>query len=118
MGTHKDLEVWNISMDFVVDIYKLTQNFPEEEKFGLVSQMRRAAVSVPSNIAEGAGRKSNKENLHFLYIALASLTELDTQLILSERLGFCSSTEEINTLKKIKSKLINLIKYLKSLEKH
>jgi four helix bundle protein len=117
MGTHKDLEVWNMSMDFVVDLYKLTRDFPDEEKFGLVSQMRRSAVSIPSNIAEGAGRQGVKENIQFLYIALASITELDTQLILSQRLGFCDSSKEINGLGIIKSKLINFIKYLKNIKK-
>ena len=67
MATHKDLEVWKISMDFVVDVYKLTQFFPNDEKFGLTSQLRRAAVSIPSNIAEGAARKGAKEYIQFLY---------------------------------------------------
>lgn len=117
MGTHKDLEVWNMSMEFVVDLYKLTQDFPVEEKFGLVSQMRRAAISIPSNITEGAGRQSTKENIQFLYIALASLIELDTQLILSEKLDFCDASEELKTLGVIKSKLINFIKYIKNIKK-
>jgi len=115
MGTHKELDIWKMSMDFVVDIYKLTKDFPSEEKFGLISQMRRAAVSIPSNIAEGAGRKSDKENIQFLHIALGSISELDTQLIVTEKLGFCNTQKEIIELDVIKSKLINYIKYLKKL---
>jgi len=69
MSTHKDLKVWEKSMDLVVSTYKLSSHFPSEEKFGLTSQMRRAAVSVPSNIAEGAARNSTKDYIQFLYIA-------------------------------------------------
>ena len=115
MGTHKELDVWKMSVDFVVDIYSLTKDFPVDEKFGLISQMRRAAISIPSNIAEGAGRNSDKENLHFLHIALGSLTELDTQLIVANKLGYCKPTNEIKLLDTIKAKLINYIKYLKTL---
>lgn len=74
-------------MDLVVDIYTVTTNFPTDEKFGLTSQLRRCAVSIPSNIAEGAGRDSDKEFLYFLSIALGSSFELETQLILSQRLN-------------------------------
>ena len=116
MGTHKDLDVWKISMDFVVDIYKLTQNFPHDEKFGLTSQLRRAAVSVPSNIAEGAARKGAKEYIQFLYVALGSIAEIDTQLIIAERLGYGETKNQLETLNTIKSKLINFIKYLKGLK--
>ena len=116
MATHKDLEVWKISMDFVVDVYKLTQFFPNDEKFGLTSQLRRAAVSIPSNIAEGAARKGAKEYIQFLYIALGSIAELDTQLIIAERLGYVQTDKQLETLNTIKSKIINLIKYLKGLK--
>lgn len=115
MGTHKDLQVWKLSVDFVVEVYKLTKKLPNEEKFGLISQIRRAAVSIPSNIAEGAGRKSNKEYIQFLYISLASLTELDTQLIIAKKLDYCNPDSHLETLEQIKSMLINLIKYLKEL---
>lgn len=74
-------------MDLVVDIYTVTTNFPTDEKFGLTSQLRRCAVSIPSNIAEGAGRDNDKEFLYFLSIALGSSFELETQLILSQRLN-------------------------------
>jgi four helix bundle protein len=93
MATHKELKVWQKSMNFVTLIYRQTKSFPKEEMFGLVSQMRRAAVSVPSNIAEGYGRFSDKELFHFLHIALGSLTELETQLIISKNLEFISETE-------------------------
>jgi len=83
----KELKVWQKSMDLVVDIYTVTTNFPTDEKFGLTSQLRRCAVSIPSNIAEGAGRDSEKEFLYFLSIALGSSFELETQLILSQRLN-------------------------------
>ncbi|WP_413999269.1 four helix bundle protein [Flavobacterium sp. W1B] len=85
---HKDLDVWKKSMDLVESIYKLTQKFPEVEKFGLTSQMRRAAVSIPSNIAEGAALKGNKELLQFLYIAIGSISELETQYLIAIRLDF------------------------------
>ena len=94
MATHKELDIWKLSINLVEEIYKLTKNFPKEEKFGLTNQLRRAAVSVPSNIAEGAARKSDKENIQFLYISLGSLSEIETQLIIANRLEF-SNTEEI-----------------------
>ena len=78
-------------MDLVVDIYKLTSAFPVEEKYGLASQMNRAAVSIPSNIAEGAGRNSDKDFSHFISMSIGSMNELQTQLILSERLGLVDS---------------------------
>lgn len=87
MHQFKELKVWQKSMDLVVDIYTVTTNFPTDEKFGLTSQLRRCAVSIPSNIAEGAGRDSDKEFLYFLSIALGSSFELETQLILSQRLN-------------------------------
>lgn len=88
MKTHKDLDVWKKAVDFVTDLYKETQNFPKEELYGLTSQMRRAAISVPSNIAEGAARQSNKEYIRFLYISLGSLMEIDTQLIIALNLEY------------------------------
>ena len=80
-------------MELVVDIYKLTNSFPAEEKYGLVSQMNRAAISIPSNIAEGAGRNSDKDFSHFISMSIGSMCELHTQLILSERLGFINHTQ-------------------------
>ena len=87
---HKKLKVWKLGMELVEDVYKLSADFPAEEKFGMVSQMRRCAVSIPSNIAEGAARNSQKEFINFLHISQGSLSELDTQLELTARLGFAS----------------------------
>ena len=86
MKTHRDLKVWQNSLDLVTEIYKLTKAFPNSETFGLACQIQRSAVSVPSNIAEGAARNSNKEFSRFLSIALGSLAELETQLIISKNI--------------------------------
>ncbi len=93
---HKDLEVYKQSMELVTMIYKLTNDFPADEKFGLTSQMRRAAISVPSNIAEGFARKNPGELIQFLYISLGSLSELETQVDLASRLEFVMDTSIIN----------------------
>lgn len=93
MRTHKDLEVWKKSVELVTSIYKLTSNFPREEMFGLTNQIRRSAVSVPGNIAEGAARQSAKEFVHFLSISLGSQQELETQLLISKNLTFMTETE-------------------------
>jgi len=90
---YKDLDVYKKSIDFVVDIYKTTESFPDSEKFGLVSQLRRASVSLPSNLAEGSGRNGRKELLNFLHIARGSLFEIGTQLEISHRLGFVSQDD-------------------------
>jgi four helix bundle protein len=94
--THRDLDIWKKSIVLVKDIYLITGTFPREEKFGIIQQMRRSAVSVPSNISEGAGRRSKKEFIHFLSIAQGSLTELETQLIISKELGYISDTKDID----------------------
>ena len=85
---YKDLKVWQKSMDLVVDIYTITKKFPDDEKYGLKAQMRRAAVSIPSNIAEGRAKRSTKDFLRFLSIAYGSNAELETQLIIAHRLGY------------------------------
>ena len=90
MHNFKELIIWNKSMDITLDVYQETKKFPEEEKFNLVSQIRRSAVSIPSNIAEGAGRNSDKEFTQFLGIAKGSSFELQTQLIISNKLNFIS----------------------------
>ncbi len=92
-GKYQDLKVWQLSMDLVVRVYELTRDFPDRELYGLVSQMRRAAVSIPSNIAEGKGRTSNKELAHFLSNARGSICELETQILLSVRLGLVSEAK-------------------------
>jgi four helix bundle protein len=85
---HKKLEAWKQSMDLVVEIYKVTNDFPHQEIYGLTNQVRRAAVSIPSNIAEGAARQTKKEFTNFLHVAQGSLSELDTQIEIANRLGF------------------------------
>jgi len=95
--THKDLNVWNESIELVIEIYSLTKKLPTEEKYGLISQIKRSAVSVPSNIAEGAGRSSTKEFIRFLDIANVSLSELETQLIIVGKLNLNETEELINT---------------------
>jgi len=92
---HKQLESWQQAMILVNQLYQCTASFPREELFGLTSQMRRAAVSIPSNIAEGAARGSTKEYAHFLNIARGSLAELDTQLMIAQMLGFISTPHSI-----------------------
>ncbi|MAU71733.1 MAG: four helix bundle protein [Pseudozobellia sp.] len=96
MYNYKDLIVWQKSMDLVEKVYQLTSTFPQEEKFGLTSQIRRCAVSIPSNIAEGAGRKSKKLFRNFLEISNGSINELKTQLEISKRIGFISENEMEN----------------------
>ncbi|MFO7618038.1 MAG: four helix bundle protein [Bacteroidales bacterium] len=110
---HKKMDVWKLSIEMVIDVYQLTRSYPVTEKFGLTNQMRRAAVSVPSNIAEGTARNSKKECAHFLRIALGSLTELETQLIISQRLGFCASeaNEILEKEKRIAQMLLGLLKH-------
>jgi four helix bundle protein len=85
--SYKDLEVWQLSLKFVKDIYQVTSDFPSSEKFGLAQQIRRAAVSIPSNIAEGQFRNSSKEFKQFLSVALGSAAELETQLIIAGEIG-------------------------------
>jgi len=89
--SHKDLEVWQRSMNLVADIYLLTKTFPKEELYGLVSQMRRAAVSIPSNIAEGRAKKSTRDYIRFINIAYGSAAELETQMLIAKRLDFAVS---------------------------
>lgn len=110
---HEDLNVWKESMELAKNIYLVTKNFPRDEIYGITSQMRRAAVSIPSNIAEGSARQSDKELIQFLYIALGSLAELQTQLILSKDIGYLDNDFKVN-IESIRKKLLGLIKYLKS----
>ena len=91
--TYKDLEVWKISMDFVVDVYELTEKLPNKEQYGLQSQIRRAAVSIPSNISEGSGRKGTRELINFLYISRGSLMEILTQLEICFRLEYINEKQ-------------------------
>lgn len=105
---YKDLIVWQKAMDLVCLIYEITKAFPKEELYGLTSQIRRAAVSVPSNIAEGQGRKSTAEFRHFLSIARGSLAEVETQLIIAVRLNYLgkSQFQEIMDIHEEVSKMV------------
>jgi four helix bundle protein len=113
--THKDLEVWKQCISFVKNIYQSTQIFPKEETFGLTSQIRRSAVSIPSNIAEGAARNHKSEFKQFLYISLGSLSELETQLIIAKEIEYIDA-EKFNALDdnliSIRKMLLGLIKSL------
>lgn len=93
MGPYKNLIAWQKSMSLAKEIYSVTASYPQSEVYGLVSQMRRCVVSIPSNIAEGYGRGSNRELIHFLYISLGSSNELETQLLLSQELGYISNDD-------------------------
>jgi four helix bundle protein len=113
---HKNLDAWKNGIELTMKIYRLTDKLPDVEKFGLISQMRRAAVSIPSNIAEGAARNTNKGFIQFLHTAQASLSELDTQVIICKQLGYLSEDSLISLEEQMEreSKLISgLIKYLK-----
>jgi len=117
LKTHKDLDVWKDSRKLVSVIYELTSKFPKEEVYSLTAQIKRAAITIPSNVAEGAARDSNKEYIHFLFIALGSVAELDTQLIIAKDLNFISdkdfnsTSEKLNIIGKM---LSGLIKYRQS----
>jgi four helix bundle protein len=109
------LEVWQEAMSLVGEVYSLTQAFPKEEQYGLVSQLRRSAVSIPSNIAEGTGRSSDKDFLHFVFMARGSLVELVTQIKIAGNLKLLTN-KEMNRLvsycERLHAKISNLIKYL------
>ena len=106
MHNLKELKIWHKAMEVVAEVYRLTTNFPKEEKYGLTSQIRRAAVSIPSNKAEGAGRNSNKEFVHFLGISNGSSYELQTQLMLCKNFNLIDSQidsilEQIDQIQKM-----------------
>jgi four helix bundle protein len=116
MHRYKKLQVWQKSIDLAVEIYRITENLPKQEQYGLISQINRAAISIPSNIAEGAGRNSNKEFINFLGYSLGSSFELDTQLIISNKLNYIddfSFEKAIEELDIIQNMLVKLIKSLK-----
>jgi four helix bundle protein len=92
-NSFRDLDVWREAMTLVEDVYRLSGKFPPDERFGLIAQVRRAAVSIPSNIGEGARRKRRRAYLHHLDIALGSQAEVDVQIEVAKRLGFCSTAE-------------------------
>jgi len=111
--TFRDLRVWQKGIDLVKNIYKITRDFPKEEQYGLTSQLRRAAISIPSNIAEGFRRRSGKEHKQFLNIALGSCAEIETQLVISKELSYINDhieTELMETLNHICGMIVNLVK--------
>ena len=114
MKTHKNLDIWKKGIDLVTDVYGLTKSFPKEEIYGLSSQMQRAAVSYPSNIAEGAARNSKADYIRFVYIALGSLSELETQVMISKNLEYTSDIEKLlNEIEILRKMTLNFIKHLK-----
>lgn len=100
MAGYRDLKVWRDSMNFSLLVYRLTQGFPSDERFGLVTQLRRASVSIPSNLAEGHGRGSRKELARYAAIAKGSLCEVETQLLLCAELGFADHDSVEGLLKR------------------
>jgi four helix bundle protein len=115
MQTHKNLQVWQKSISFVTEVYDRTKSFPKEEIYCIVSQMRRAAISIPSNIAEGGARRNTKEYIQFLYVALGSAAELETQFIIASNLGFYKSEEAMNLQKNLTELIRMLTGLIKSL---
>ena len=113
MHNFKDLKVWQKAIELATSIYQVTSSFPNEEKFGLTSQMRRASVSIPSNIAEGSARTSRKAFANSLEISLGESFELETQMEIAKRIGFLSE-EQINTLTASVSEIQRMLVGLKS----
>jgi len=114
LKTHKDLEVWKQSIGLVDTIYLMTRSFPKEEIYGLTSQIRRAAVSVPSNVAEGAARRSSKEFIQFLHVALGSVSEVETQVIIAQRLNYVDDTSSIDEqIEAVRKLILGVVRYLK-----
>ena len=113
MNNYKELKVWQKSVDLAVKVYESTKTFPREEVYGLTSQIRRCAISVASNIAEGAGRNSKKDFNNFLGISNGSMSELETQLIIANRVDFLSET----TLDSLQKDIIEIKKMNRALQK-
>lgn len=101
MHNFKNIIAWQKAMSLVKDVYLLTEKFPKQEVYGLASQVNRAAISIPSNIAEGSGRNSNKDFLRFLEISISSSFELETQILLAKELGFITDENMITVLEKL-----------------
>ena len=115
MKTHKDLNVWKNSIEFVLEIYRLTKTFPKEELFCITQQLRRAAISVPSNISEGAARNQKREFIRFLRISSGSLAEVETQILIAWHLEYLKEPELAQltgNINKIRSQISGLIKNL------
>jgi len=101
INSYKQLKIWQAGIELVKNVYELTKNFPREEAYGLSSQLRRASVSVPSNIAEGFKRNHNKEFAQFLHVAIGSVAELETQVIIAHEIGFIKKSDLENITEKI-----------------
>ena len=117
LKNYKELQVWQKGYQLCLQIYKITKKFPKEEQYGLISQIRRAAVSVPSNIAEGYGRKTTPDYLRSLYIAYGSNCELETQIMLSRDLNYIFSNDSeklLNEIREVERMLKALIKSLEN----
>ena len=115
MKTHKDLNVWKNSIDLVISVYRLSRKFPKEELFCLTQQLRRAVISVPSNISEGAARNQTREFIRFLRISAGSLAEVETQIVIAEKLQYLKESESVELVghtNKIRAQLGGLIKVL------
>jgi len=114
MKSHKDLDAWKKSIDLVAEIYEVSKCLPKEEVFGLQGQIRRAAVSIPANISEGASRNTKKEFIQFLYIAMGSASEVETHLIVAKRIGLISEIDHaLSNIENIKKMLNGLISFLR-----
>ncbi|MEW6066861.1 MAG: four helix bundle protein [Nitrospirota bacterium] len=114
---HKRLDLWKLAIELVAEVYNITQLLPKGENYNLTSQMKRAAISIPSNVAEGAARNTKKEFINFLHIAQVSLSELDTHIEISKRLGYLQG-ENVDNMNKLMERidkvLTGLIKFQKS----
>ena len=115
MRPHQKLEAWSKAIELVTDIYKSSEHFPKEERYGLTGQIRRAAVSIPANLAEGVGRRSQKEFAHFLSNSQGSASELETELIIANRLGYLDEAtfmRLINHLERIGRLITGLVRHV------
>ena len=117
MRDHKELDVWKTGVEPVAEVYVATKSFPKEELYGLTNQLRRAAVSIPSNIAEGAARQTQKEFVQFLYIALGSVAEVETQLVIAEKLHYIADGIPLfNRVTSLRKMLHGLIRHYRPKE--
>jgi four helix bundle protein len=115
MRPHQKLEAWSKAIDLVTDVYKSSEHFPKEERYGLTGQIRRAAVSIPANLAEGAGRRSQKEFSYFLSNSQGSASELETELIIANKLGYLDEANFgrlINRLERVGRLITGLARHL------
>ena len=117
MGTHRNLQVWENGIDLVVLIYQITSHFPKHELFGLVSQLQRAAVSIPANISEGAARNHSKEFIRFLRISFGSLSELETLILIAVKIQYINKEEEDRLFERIRLLSSQLSKLISAIEK-